>query len=101
MIEIKKWVKPDISKILPTNKDTYSPSTHQLFSVIFKDQILVVSECGEKGISEYGLVTNYYGLRLVEEKIEVCIPKCGWVPIYKEIQDVYSNEIADKAILGD
>ena len=43
----------------------------------------------------------YYGIKLVDDKIEACIPKFGWIPVYEEIQEIYSEMLAEKVLLGD
>ena len=101
MIELRKWIEPDISMLLPKPEGSYTSVTYFTYSILFKEQILVITPSNEDGTGTgYGSTSKYYGLRLVEDKIEVCIPKFGWIPIYEEIQNKYNDTIADKEILG-
>ena len=101
MIEIRKWIKPDLTIVLPKPDSSYASSTHIKYSIIFKDGLLVTTECGEDGYRKYNDGNKYYGLKIIEDKIEVCIPKFGWIPVYEEIQNAYNSETVDKIVLGD
>lgn len=71
-----------------------------MYSLLIKEEVMAVQKCEQDGTPIYGNKYNYFGCRIIEDKIEVCIPQYGWIPVYKEIQDKYNNEIADTAILG-
>ena len=100
MIEIKKWVKPDLEVVLP-NDNTYATTKHLKYSLLFEQQIMVVQDCNEDGEVRSHRQSTYFGLRKDGDDIEVCIPKFGWISVYEEIQEKYNNEIADKTILGE
>ena len=100
MIEIKQWIKPDITKVLP-NENAYSSDKYNKFSVLIKQQIMIIHACDEEGnVTGYRNDGKYYGLRMDEDIIQVCIPKFGWIPVYDAIQEIYNSEIAEQAILG-
>ena len=101
MIEIKKWVKPDIIKILHKTNN-YSSEKFTQYSILIEQSIMVTHDCHEDGeIESYKRDGKYFGLRVNKDIIEVCIPKYGWIPVYEEIQEIYNNEIAEKAIFGE
>ena len=102
MIEIKKFISPDLEIILPKPEGSYSSSSHFRYSIVFEDMMLVIGECLEDGTHKsYGSENKYYGLKLVKDNMFVCIPKFGWIPIYEEIQTKYNEQLAEKVILGD
>jgi len=102
MVEIRQLVEPDIEVVINFDSQ-YSNSEYYKYSVLFKQQMLVVQACNKEGMVGRYEANNgkYYGLRLINENIEVCIPESGWIPIYEEIQEKHNNKIADKTILGD
>ena len=80
MIEIKQWIKPDITKVLP-NDNEYSSDKYLKYSVLIDQEIMVIQACHEDGTlrGTFRDGGQYYGLRLNKDLIEVCIPKFGWI----------------------
>jgi len=100
MIKIEQWIEPDIEVVLPKT-NAYSDNTHNKYSILLKQQIMVIHSCDEEGITQNHRSGKYYGLRLIEDTIEVCIPNFGWLPVYEEIQIIHNDEIAEKELLGE
>ena len=102
MVEIKKWVKPDIQLILQKQKREFGASEYNMYSVLFKDNLLAICDCDPQGSIKHYSTTKFYALRINTENdiIQVCIPKYGWVCIYEEIQNKYNDTIAEMQLLG-
>lgn len=102
MIEIRKWIQADLTIILPKPEGSYSSSSHYKYSVVLSDSLMVVTECNDDGgHSGYGSSNKYYAIKKIDDKLEICIPKFGWIPVYEEIQNAYNSETVDKIVLGD
>ena len=100
MIEIKKFVEPDL--VVIKKLESYN-TKYEKITLLFSECLVVVENCDEQGdVDSYNhRHKKYYGCRIVSERIELCIPTAGWIPAYEEIQEKYKDELADKAILGD
>ena len=98
MIEIKKYVKPDLV-IVRSRGPTLSG--YEKFSVVLSENVVVVENCDdEEGFKVNTWSRRYFACRLVNDTIEVCVPKLGWIEAYGEINNKYKNNIADNILLS-
>ena len=100
MIEIRQWVKPDIVCVLP-KQNVYGDETHDKYSIVIEKQIIVIQSCDSEGNLPHYNNANYYGLRVIKDKMDICLPKHGWIPVYEEIQDMYNEELAEQVLIGE
>jgi len=100
MIQISKYIEPDISAVIERT-DSYKDDHYELVSVVFEEGLVVINECSAEGeVSSYNYRNSkYYGMRMKGDIIQVCVPKHGYIPIYEQIQDKYNEQLAEKVLL--
>jgi len=100
MVTIKKNVIPDAQAVV--NRKKYSDQIqHYLLSLVISESVIVEEKCDENGCPERGSYEQpeYKACRMNKDIIEVCASKIGWIPADKELNDVYAEALAEKALL--
>ena len=98
LIEIKKFVKPDL--VIIESRTGYSSLEYYKMSFIFNEELMAEQQCDQDGlvINEYKGI-NYYGCKIVKDKVVYLNPRFGWI-IHSEATSEYRDMIVDKELLG-
>ena len=96
LVQIKKFVKPDIEII--EMRETYSGQEYYLMSFVFSDNLVVEQKCDEDGeVNRFSEVV-YYGAKLEKDLVITAHPKYGWI-VHNEATELLHNNIAEKELL--
>ena len=97
LVEIKKFVKPDL--VVIDIRKTYSGIEHFRLSFVFKESLVAEEQCDEEGNPTNGYRdTIYCACKLEGDEVIYMSPKFGWM-VHEKATEKHANEIAEKELL--